>query len=109
MEPSALADGYVKPVHFLISSTKKGNHMSRNSRARRKYHAARRRANRLRRKAAETALARKVGTTAAVRDAVPDAADAYGAGRAAEAPCAVGCALALAAAAALLVWYAWFK
>lgn len=85
--------------------------MSRNSRARRKYHAARRRANRLRREAAaaEADLARRAGTMAAVRDSVPDAADAYGAGRAADAPCAVGCALALAAAAALLVWYAWFR
>ena len=69
------------------------------SRNRRKCHAARRRANRLRKEAAaEVVLARRVET-----------ADACGAGRAADAQCAVGCAFALAAAAALLIWYAWFK
>ena len=73
--------------------------MSRNSRIMRKCHAARRRTNRLRRDAAaEADLARRVET-----------ADACGAGRAADAQCAVGCAFALAAAAALLIWYAWFK
>ena len=87
--------------------------MSRNSRIRRKCHAARRRTNRLRREAAaEADLARRADMMAEARGAVPDAvdpADACEAGRAADAPCAVGCAFALAAAAALLVWYAWFK
>lgn len=60
---------------------------------RRKCHAARRRANRLRRDAA----ARKaVGAL--------DPADAYEAGRKAYAPCAAGCLMAAIAAIALLVW-----
>lgn len=78
------------------------------NRNRRKCHAARRRANRLRREAARADLARRSGMMAAVRDSVPDAVDpdeAYEAGRAANASCAVGCALALAAAVALLVWW----
>ena len=87
--------------------------MSRNSRIRRKCHAARRRANRLRREAAEAAdLARRADVMVAVRDSVPDAVDpaeASEAARAANASCAVGCALALAAVVALLVWCAWFK
>ena len=74
---------------------------------RRKCHAARRRANRLRREAAaEADLARRADVMAGARGSVPDAVDpaeAYEAGRAAHASCAVGCALALAAAVALLV------
>lgn len=60
---------------------------------RRKCHAARRRANRLKR---QNAMAKTVGSF--------DPADAYEAGRKAYASCAAGCLMATAAAIALLVW-----